>query len=96
MKEIGIHFYIFLLFIFDLLDPNGGWGGRSTPNLFPELLEGVTCSKMGLKLNSPKNIQIMPQFRYLSHLVCEIWLFEKDVFSLIKDDVGRSAPHWVK
>ena len=45
---------------------------------------------MGLKLNSPKNIQIMPQFRYLDHLVCEIRLFEKYVFSLIKDDDGSN------
>ena len=65
-------------------------GGISAPKLFPELLEGVTCSKMGLKLNSPKNIQIMPQFRYLDHLVCEIRLFEKYVFSLIKDDDGSN------
>ena len=47
-------------------------GGRSAPKLFPELLEGVTCSKMGLKLSSPKNLHKMAQLRYLSHLVREI------------------------
>ena len=55
----------------DLLYPGGG-GARSAPKLFPELLEGVTCSKMSLKLSSPKNLQIMTQFRYHSHLVHEI------------------------
>ena len=35
--------------------------------LICELLEGVTCSKMGLKLSSPKILQIMTQFRYFSH-----------------------------
>ena len=35
------------------------------PNFFPELLEGVTCWKRGLKLSSPKNIFFMAQFRYL-------------------------------
>ena len=33
----------------------------------------------------------MTKFRYLSHLVREIKLFEKEFFSLIKDDGGRSA-----
>ena len=63
----------------DLLTPRGE--GRSAPKLFLELLEGIAYSKMGLKLSSPKNLQIMTQFRYLSHLVREIKLFEEEVFS---------------
>ena len=35
----------------------GGEGGRSVPKLSPQLLEGVTCSKKGLKLSS-SNIYI--------------------------------------
>ena len=42
-------------------DPGGG--GRSALKFFPELLDGVTCSKMGLKLSSPKNLHIMIKFR---------------------------------
>ena len=34
MKEIGIHFYIFLLFIFDLLSPKWGVGGQIYPQSF--------------------------------------------------------------
>ena len=59
----------------------GGRGGRSAPKLFPEPLEGITCSKMGLNLTSPENLQIMTQLRYLSHLVPELSLFEKEVTS---------------
>ena len=36
---------------------------------------------MGLKLSFHENLQIMTQFSYLSHLVCEIKLFEKEFFS---------------
>jgi len=39
--------------LLDLLSPGGGGGGRSAPKLSPEPLEGVTCSKKGLKLSSP-------------------------------------------
>ena len=36
---------------------------------FPELLEGVTCSKMGLQLSSCKNLQLKTQFWCLSHFL---------------------------
>ena len=38
--------------ILNLLSPRGG---RSAPKLFPQLQEGVTCSKKGLKLSSPNH-----------------------------------------
>ena len=40
--------------------PGGGGGGQICPRAFssfPELLEGVTCSKKNLQLSSPKNLQ---------------------------------------
>ena len=43
-------------------------GGRSAPKLSPELLEGMTCSKKGLKLSSPYIWTSLTQFSYLSHL----------------------------
>ena len=57
----------------DILRPREGRdGGRSAPKLFPELLEEPTCSKMGLRFSSPKNIQLITQLRYLSHFVREV------------------------
>ena len=40
--------------LFDRFWP--GWGGQICPQAFPEILEGVTSSKMGLTLNSTKNV----------------------------------------
>ena len=50
---------------------------QNAPKLSSELLEGVTCSKKGLKLLFSHR----PNFGILSHLVREIQLFEKGVFS---------------
>ena len=53
-------------------------GGQICPrafSCFPELLEGVTCSKKNLQLSSHKNLQFKTHFRCLSHLVPKILLF---------------------
>ena len=45
-------------------------GGQICPqlfSLFPDLLEGVTCSKMGLQLSSRKNLQCKTHFWCLGH-----------------------------
>ena len=52
-------------------------GGRSAPKLSPELLEGETCIKKGLKLSSPNIWPSLTQFRYLSH-----WLSSQTVLKI--------------
>ena len=50
-------------------------GGKICPQAFsftPELLEGVTYSKMGSSLSSRKNLQLKTHFWCLGHLVPEI------------------------
>ena len=62
------------LHFLDLLMPRGG-GGQICPqalSFFPELLEGVTCSKMNFQLSSRKNLQFKTHFWCLSHLVPKI------------------------
>ena len=54
-----------------LLRPGGG-GEDLPPSLF----------KMGLQLSSRKNLQFKTHCWCLSHLVPEIYMFEKQVFSL--------------
>ena len=56
MCLLGVFFLVYL----DLLLPG------------LEGLEGVTCSKSGLKLSSTKNLEFMTQFRYLGHSSLDI------------------------
>ena len=61
-------------------------GRRSAPeffSFFPELLEGVTCSKMGLQLSSRKNLQFKTHFWCFSHLVPRKIAVKKKIFFLI-------------
>ena len=67
------------IFLSEAADVQGAFLALYNPALFgpfitlsPELLEGVTCSKKGLKLCSPNIRPSLTQFRYLSHLVREI------------------------
>ena len=59
---------------------------------FPDLLEGVTCSKMGLQLSFRKNLQFMTHCWCLSHLVPEIQLFEKSFFLTFRCSEATLAP----
>ena len=47
------------------------WGGSAPKDypFFPEILEGVTCSKMALELSYRKNLQSKTHFWCLSHVV---------------------------
>ena len=64
-------------------DPGGGADLPPSFLLFPELLEGVTWSKMGSQLSSRRNLQFKTHIWCLGHFFPEIYLFKKKVFSYI-------------
>ena len=60
--KLSIDFYKYLSYSRLISDPayfgpfKTPEGGRSVPKLSPELLEGWTCSKIGLESSSPENL----------------------------------------
>ena len=80
-----------------LFGPYNTRGGRSVDHqafsFFPELLDGVTCSKMGLELSFRINLQFETHFWCLSDLVPEIQLFgRKQNFLTFRRSEATLAP----
>ena len=70
--EFQTFYFSHVLVVPPIITPRVGQICPQAFSFFPELLDGVTCSKIGLELSFRKNLQFETHFWSLSHLVPEI------------------------